>query len=31
MTGNPLDSDGAVVEFFEGVTGFRDGDCYFLA
>ena len=31
MTGNPLDSDGAVVEFFEDVTGIRDGYCYFLA
>ena len=31
MTGNPLDSDGVVVKSFEGVTGFQDGDCYFLA
>jgi len=31
MTGIPIDSDGAVVGFPEGVTGFRYGDCYLLA
>jgi len=30
MAGNPLDGDGAVVQLYQGVAGFSDGDGRFL-